>query len=204
MIHDLSLLNIAPTTPETMTNNGLRNRCLSRQDELLPYPEPECRRHGWSRCWWWCWFLLPSWSFRCPRSKRCRCPCTSYSPFRWGTSRSSAVLHCRSCWKKKKHIKRQKHWYVRGLSMPQCIELSALLYLLNKTISIIVIKMSLFFPVFFPLYVQFPEREWQGVCINAGHNPNIWYVRMTHFISNPFYMNFILMDWILWMIDVSL
>ena len=33
MIHDLSLLNIAPPTPETMTNNGLQNSCLSLGDE---------------------------------------------------------------------------------------------------------------------------------------------------------------------------
>lgn len=33
MIHDLSLLNIAPATPETMTNNRLQNSCLSREDE---------------------------------------------------------------------------------------------------------------------------------------------------------------------------
>ena len=33
MIHDLSLLNIAPVTPETMTNNRLQNSRLSWEDE---------------------------------------------------------------------------------------------------------------------------------------------------------------------------
>lgn len=83
--------------------------------------------------------------------------------------------------------------------MPPYIQLSDLLYMLSKTVNFSVIKMS-HFSLFFLLYVQFTEH----VGVNPRHNPNIWYGRMTHLTSYSFYMNFIWMDSIIRMIDVSL